>query len=451
MENIHIYHTNDIHSHLERWPRIQELLNTRKETHQKQGEEVFLFDIGDFIDRWHPFSEGTKGKGNIDLLNESGFSAVTIGNNEGINLSFEDLDHLYSSAKFDVLVANLYQKGKIHPLWLKPFEIYETKSGTRIAVIGITAPFSHLYELLGWELTDPFVELKEWIPVLKENSDAIIVLSHLGLNDDERIAEEFPEIDVILGGHTHHVLLEGKQAGRTLIGAAGKFGNYVGHVTLNVDKQKIIRSKKSVLYDVNELPAVKDEQEYADSFVLKGKELLTQKVISLAEPLMSDPFQETKLSLMLCQALREWCKADCAFLNAGLLLGPLAGDVTTYDLLSICPHPINPCKIELTGEELKEVLLLSKNTDWPFRQIKGLGFRGTVMGIMVYDQIIIKNEVIFIDGLELDIKGTYTLALPDMFTFGYFFPELYKSQHKQYFLPEFLRDLLKWKLQMHFS
>lgn len=450
MENIHIYHTNDIHSHFEHWPRIHDLLLERKEMHQKQGEEVFLFDIGDFIDRWHPFSEGTKGHGNIELLNECGFTAVTIGNNEGINLSFENLNHLYDHAQFDVLVANLYQKGKIHPLWLKPFEIYRTGSGTRIAVMGLTAPFSHLYELLGWQLTDPFIELMEWIHIIKEQSDVIILLSHLGLKDDERIAKEFPEIDVILGGHTHHVLLEGKRIGDTIIGAAGKYGNYVGHVTLNIDDRKIINSKKAILYDVNKLPVVMDEQEITESFVLKGKELLTQKVVSLSEPLGSDPFQETKLSLMLCQALREWCKADCAFINAGLLLGPLKDDVTTYDLLSICPHPINPCKIQLSGKELKEVLLISKNEEWPTRQIKGLGFRGTVMGIMVYDQIHFKNDLIFVNGTELDLKKNYTLAIPDMFTFGYFFPELLHSQHKQYFLPEFLRDLLKWKLQMQF-
>ena len=38
----------------------------------------------------------------------------------------------------------------------------------------------------------------------------IVVLSHLGINDDEKMAEDFPEIDIILGAHTHHVLHQGK-------------------------------------------------------------------------------------------------------------------------------------------------------------------------------------------------------------------------------------------------
>jgi 2',3'-cyclic-nucleotide 2'-phosphodiesterase (5'-nucleotidase family) len=135
-------------------------------------------------------------------------------------------------------------------------------------------------------------------------------------------------------------------------------------------------------------------------------------------------------------------------INAGLLLGPLTGDVTDYDLLTICPHPINPCVIELTGKELQEVLLQTKDENLPHRQIRGLGFRGTVMGVFVYDRISFQEKKIFIDGRELDLEGNYTLALPDMFTFGHFFKEVFQHKEKKYFLPEFLRDLLKWKLQM---
>ena len=110
METIHIYHTNDVHSHLDHWLRIQQFLQKQKQLHKKAGDEVFLFDIGDFVDRWHPYTEGTKGQGNTKLLNDCGYTAVTIGNNEGINLSHEGLDHLYDGRKFDVLTATFIQK-----------------------------------------------------------------------------------------------------------------------------------------------------------------------------------------------------------------------------------------------------------------------------------------------------------------------------------------------------
>ena len=447
MEFIHIYHTNDLHSHLKRWPRIQHFLTSKRTQHEEAGEEFFLFDIGDFIDRWHPLSEATQGQGNIELLNEAGYTAVTIGNNEGINFPYEGLNHLYDSRDFDVVVANLYTNKGQHPSWLRPYNIYQTKSGTRIGVIGLTAHFSLLYELLGWELTDPLEELKKWLKPLKEDADIIILLSHLGLNHDERIAADFPEINVILGGHTHHTLPDGKQVGQTLLAGAGKHGRFVGHVTLQVVDRKPI-SQQAKLYNVMELPAIQDEKVIAKELYRKGKKLLNQTITTLTNDLPHNPFQETELSQILCRALREWCDADCAFINGGLILGSLSGTVTAYDLLTICPHPINPCKIHLTGKELKEVLLETKGENWPQRQIAGLGFRGTIMGISVYDKITFEeNNVIFINGIELNLEGNYTLAIPDMFTFGHFFKEIFPIKKKEYFLPEFLRDLLKWKLE----
>lgn len=453
METIHIYHTNDIHSHFERWPRIHQLLIKQKKWHNENEHEVFLFDIGDFVDRWHPFSEGTKGKGNTKLLNDCDYTAITIGNNEGINLSYDDLDHLYDNRSFDVLVANLYKKNFTHPNWLKPYKIYVTKKGTRIGVIGLTAYFSHLYELLGWQLTDPIVELSKWIKTIEEQSDVIILLSHLGIHSDEQIAEEFPGIDVIIGGHTHHVFQEGQLMNQTLLAAAGKYGCYVGHITLEISDKKVLTQKKALLYDVDKLPAVIGEEATVSALFTKGKELLSQKVSMLREPLVSDFFHETKLSLMLVRALREWCQSDCAFLNSGILLGPLSGEVTNYHLLTICPHPINPCRVELSGDELQDVLIQTLDKKWLHQKVVGLGFRGTVMGTFVYDQIDFKenSQIVLVNGQEIMPHNRYTLAIPDMFTFGRFFPAIYHSQHKKYYLPEFLRDLLKWKLQQEYK
>ncbi|WHX99847.1 bifunctional UDP-sugar hydrolase/5'-nucleotidase [Neobacillus sp. DY30] len=447
MEFIHIYHTNDVHSHLKRWPRIQHFLNVRRTNHKEAEEEFFLFDIGDFIDRWHPLSEGTNGQGNIELLNEAGYTAVTIGNNEGINFPYEGLNHLYDNRKFDVLVANLYNTNRQHPKWLSPYKIYQTEKGTRIGVFGLTAYYSLFYELLGWHLTEPLEELKKWIQPLKSQSDIFILLSHLGLDHDEQIAREFPEIDIILGGHSHHTLPDGKLVGQTLLAGAGKHGRYVGHVSLQVDERKII-SKQALLYNVMELPTIPNERVNSKELYRKGKKLLNQKITTLQNEYSHDPFQETELSKLLCEAIREWCKADCAFINGGLILGPLSGKVSLYDLLLICPHPINPCKIQLTGIELKRVLLETREEDWAQKHVVGLGFRGTVMGVSIYDGITFKeNNEIYINGIHLDLNKLYTLALPDMFTFGHFFKDVFPQKKKEYFLPEFLRDILKWKLE----
>ncbi|MEH7108454.1 bifunctional metallophosphatase/5'-nucleotidase [Bacillus sp. JJ1764] len=444
METIHIYHTNDVHSHFENWPRIQELLKMETIHH---NEDVFLFDIGDFIDRWHPFTEATKGTGNIQLLNECQYTAVTIGNNEGVNLPNEDLEHLYDEAKFEVIVANFFRKNGDLPSWVKPYKIYQTKKGTKIGVIGLTAKFAVLYEQLGWKVTDPIPELKKWMPVLKKEADVIILLSHLGIHDDEQIAEEITGIDVILGAHTHHFLKEGKLIGETLLGAAGKFGYYVGQVTLHVDEDKMIKSKKACLYDVLELPAVEKEEDIIESYFNSGRQLLNSPIAHLDTPLKANPFQKTNFSVFLGQALREWCKTDCSIVNGGLLLGTLSGEVTEFDLLNVCPHPINPCVIKVSGAELLSILQETKDEQLTHRELKGLGFRGTVIGSFVYDGIELSEDGWVVNQNSLDPHQTYSLALPDMFTFGHFFKEVVPKKQKKYFLPEFLRDILKWKLK----
>ena len=72
MERIHIYHTNDIHSHFENWPRISGYLREESKRLEQENETVFSFDIGDACDRVHPSTEATDGTANILLLNEVG-------------------------------------------------------------------------------------------------------------------------------------------------------------------------------------------------------------------------------------------------------------------------------------------------------------------------------------------------------------------------------------------
>ena len=45
---------------------------------------------------------------------------------------------------------------------------------------------------------------------LGEQDPIVVCLSHLGITEDELLEDECPEIDVIFGSHTHHVLPEGK-------------------------------------------------------------------------------------------------------------------------------------------------------------------------------------------------------------------------------------------------
>jgi 5'-nucleotidase len=454
IETIHIYHTNDLHSHFDQWPKIVHYINKQREKHRVEQEEVFLFDIGDHMDRFHPISEASLGKMNIDFLNQLKYDAITIGNNEGITLPYEALDELYQDATCDVVLANLYTKQGRVPTWAKPYQIYTTDSGVRIGVIGLTVYYQLFYDLLGWEIRDPFQVIAQVLNELKEKTDLIILLSHLGINEDELLAEQY-DIDIILGGHTHHLLEEGKIINNTLVCGAGKYGRYIGYVEVKiVNNTKAVISKSAKVIHTNELEEESRATVKSLALALKESEILLEEQISvLSEDLENDWFEESACSRLLVETLKDWCGGEIAMVNAGIILDSLQkGPISKKDIHRICPHPINPCNIWLKGYELKEIILQAHTEKMENLRFKGLGFRGEVMGKMIYSGVKIESVLlsdgerhvrsILINNEPLDSKRIYKISTIDMFTIGYLFPIIRDAEKKEFFMPELLRDLL---------
>lgn len=442
-EIIHIFHTNDLHSHFGNWPRMQRFIQKERAHLSALGETSFLIDIGDHLDRSDTYTEATLGKGVIALFNEANYDAVTIGNNEGITFSHEELRDLYADAQFDVLVANLRSSDGYNPKWLKPYSIFTTVHGTKIAMIGVTAPFTPFYNELKWDIDEPRSAVVQLVHLLKDQVDIIVCLSHLGKIDDELLAEECPEIDVIFGAHTHHVFPNGEYVGEVLLTGGGKFGQFTGHVTLKYDKiiKKIVE-KKDYLIENAALPVVNDEEFFIDNLLERGKSLLNVPLFTTKSMLNREWFHYSRLSDFFAKAILEESGADCALFNAGIFLDDLPkGNVSAYDMHRILPHPINLCIIELTAAELKEVLLQSQNEEWPLLELKGLGFRGVIFGkLLTYGFSMDEQRQLLINGRLVDHEGIIRLVTLDMFTFGYFFP-MFKHAKKRYLLPQFLRHV----------
>lgn len=452
LETFYIYHTNDIHSHFLHWPKLTAYLKDTRHRHEMRGEAMLQFDIGDHLDRFHPMTEGTSGRGNIRLLNEAGYDAVTIGNNEGVTLSGADLEHLYDQAQFPVLTANLFTSGGERPKAMQPYEIFTLNNGLTVAAVGITIPFSAFYEPLGWDIVHPLDMLADLIREVREQADIVVLLSHMGLSFDKQIAREFEGIDVILGAHTHHLLRQGTDVDGTPITQCGKYGRYVGRITLTYDTEQ----RQVVGCEANCLSIERYREDAATVNLLEqltadGIARLKTPVAELKESLTVSWFEPSPFARLLAEALNEWCAADVAMVNAGILLDSLPeGGVTKEDLHRICPHPINPCKLTLTGAELREVIRHCHTDDFRRLEIKGLGFRGKMLGEMVFDGICVSADndrikSIDVHGAPLDPDGEYDVAMLDMYTFGKIFPG-FAEKEKQYFVPEMLRDVLAWKL-----
>ena len=111
---------------------------------------------------------------------------------------------------------------------------------------------------------------------------------------------------------------------------------------------------------------------------------MEEPVVHLKESLPVDWFHETAFSHMLANALKTWCGAEIGMVNAGVLLEGLEeGVVTRGDIHRICPHPINPCLLKVR-KTLREVILKARRPNMENLEVKGFGFRGKVMGKMIY-------------------------------------------------------------------
>ncbi len=457
--DIYIYHTNDLHSQLEQWPKIAGYLKGKKRAHQQNAEDVLIFDIGDHADRSHPLTEATNGKAIVSLLNEAGYDSVTIGNNEGITFSKQQLNCLYENADFHVLLANLTEEDGNTPIWAKEYQLFKLETGVTVAAIGVTAPFYPFYLKLGWKVSNPFNLLPSLLEKVRKEADIIVLLSHLGWHYDEEIATKFPDINIILGAHTHHLFIEGKRVNNTAIAQTGKFGQYIGQVRITYNQErKEVQAVDIGVIEANTLEPSRETQELLLNLTKEKDMLMAEPIAFLEKELEVHWFSPSEAISFVAEALRDWCKTEISMVNAGILLDKIqSGTITKGEIHRICPHPINPCIVTISGKQLQATIELACTEERKTLELKGLGFRGKVLGTMIYSGIdvqVTKTEsnveavtAITVLGEPLQSEKEYRLATLDMFTFGKLYPDLAAAKEKEYFMPELLRDVMVWKLQ----
>jgi len=111
-------------------------------------------------------------------------------------------------------------------------------NGLRVAIIGlITDETPDIVTPTGNDgilFAPPLYSLAAIVRSVRPHVDLVILLSHLGYEEDRRLANEVDGVDLIVGGHSHD-LIEPEKAGRTLIVQANRYGTHVGYLDLMVD------------------------------------------------------------------------------------------------------------------------------------------------------------------------------------------------------------------------
>ncbi|MBC8080978.1 MAG: bifunctional metallophosphatase/5'-nucleotidase [Gorillibacterium sp.] len=451
-EKLVILHTNDIHSHFERMPYIAKLLNQER---QKAGQTATLtVDCGDHIDRAYIETEGSMGIANVEVMNACSYDLVLPGNNEGLTLSPSFLAEAYRHARFGIICANLFEADSgTPPEWMNPSRIL-VRGNLRIGVVGVTVAYIEFYRLLGWKVMDPIDAVRQQVGRIRDKVDLLIVLSHLGLPNDRLLASTVDGIDLILGGHTHHLLEQPLLESSTLICGAGKFGTHIGRVEISYDLelQQIIELKGTCIPTVD----IEPDQGIAslvEQFHEQSRLKLSRPISQLAQPLGIHWESESPLGNLLAEGIRRHTGADIGLVNAGQILEGLEqGTVSLERLHQICPSPINSCLYWLKGQDLLEALESALLLEYTSKPIYGYGFRGKILGILCLNGMEIeyhpegppnqKISRVMVGGELFNPEQEYLVGTIDMFVFGLGYPSLSRGRNVQFFSPYFLRELL---------
>lgn len=251
----------------------------------------------------------------------------------------------------------------------KPAMIKEV-GGFRVGVVGQALPYvpiAHPKRFTpDWTFGIREPELQKVVDGLrqKDKVDAVVLLSHNGMDLDLKLASRVTGIDAILGGHTHDAVPQpiavANAAGKTLVTNAGSAGKFIGVLDLELAKGAV----KDVRYHL--LPVysglLKPDaamQGLIDKFNEPHKAAFGEKLAVVGDLLYRRGNFNGTMDQLICDALRHELDAELA-LSPGFRWGNtmLPGEaITMEDVLSETAITYPEVYVqEMTGAQIKAVM-----------------------------------------------------------------------------------------------
>jgi len=264
--------------------RIASVVKTIKKLNK---QKTVLFSSGDSLTG--KYFLRFKGEAIFSAMSLLGIDSATLGNHE-FDRGVEALSNALKYCSFPIVESNLET---IDNSSLKnSFERFKiiNRNGIKIGVIGLMTPDLSFISNAGNNVAvDPDIagsavnmirSLKQ-----KESPDLIVALTHLGLEEDIKLAGQVPEIDLICGGHSHDLMEKEKETvinhadGRkTIITHAGARGEYLGLLSMVVEKGNII----SHLWEpIRVTSKIRQDKKALDLITSYNKDLPEGKVLTI--------------------------------------------------------------------------------------------------------------------------------------------------------------------------
>ncbi len=213
-------------------PRRHTLINRLR----NNNENCVLLSLGD-ISREVGRQDEIKMEITLKALDQMGYFAHNIGEKD-INMGLELLSYLSQTSDVNFISSNIVFLNtpglSVRPYAIKEIEIDETT--VKIGILGILSPELVDDDYQNVEVLDPIVSLKNLLGDLNGKADILVLLSHAKMGDSIKLAEIFPELDLIISGHgVDEPALYLERVNDTSVVPVGEKGKYLGVITFQLE------------------------------------------------------------------------------------------------------------------------------------------------------------------------------------------------------------------------
>ena len=350
-KEVHILSANDMHAAIECFPRLCFVADSLRALYP----DLLILSAGDNRSG-DPINDMYEipAYPMVSLMNIVGFQASTLGNHE-FDSGQEGLAKLITMSNFPYLCSNIQPAAKtgIH---VRPWQMFDV-GGVRMAIIGVTAlgpmgkPESHPDNMTDIEFSDPLQTIQQY-KYLRNQSDVVLLLSHMGYEDDVKLSAELPWVDLIVGGHSHTQIKGGEMHNGLLITQNVNRLARVTHITLTVENGKVTGKK-------------------AENIAIKGVKRENKVVAKLTDYFTNNPaFDEIlavndkplstyeELGCLMTDAYLKAASADISLQNyGGVRYDTLSvRGISVKDVLQLDPFQNTLVEMTVTGNEFIDIL-----------------------------------------------------------------------------------------------
>ncbi|MEK1948582.1 MAG: 5'-nucleotidase C-terminal domain-containing protein [Ensifer adhaerens] len=396
---LNILHINDLHSRIESINKFDSTCSAEEEgknecfggvarlkslIDQKRqdlsGKNVLLLNAGDNF-QGSLFFTTYKGLAEAEFLNLMKFDAMTVGNHE-FDESEDGLVGFLDKIEFPVVTANVLpsHKSKIGDR-IKPSIVLEV-GGQKIGIVGavandtpeLSSPGPDI--LIGDDVATTTAAVEE---LKKQGVDKIIALTHVGYPRDLAAIAKIPDVDVVVGGHSHSLLsnTDAKAEGpyptmvdnpggyKVPVVQAASYSKYLGDLVVTFDDNGVVKAAKGdpILVD----SSVKPDQSVLTRVAELAKpiEELRSKIIGKTEAPIDGSrdncrARECEMGSLVADAMLDRVKGQgvtIAITNGGGLRASIdAGDVSMGEAITVLPFQNTVATFQLKGDGIRAAL-----------------------------------------------------------------------------------------------